>query len=128
MRRLTLVGLLILMPSLAWATDLQVTDSQGTTVLVKDAVVDYGSLLAADSDKDGIRVQQGDALVRLKWAEVQALSITRGGHVGEAGACRARRRDGERHACGRHAVSQGRDDADGQGAARRLHHSAGENP
>src|SRR3954462_15999772 len=77
MRRLTCIGLLILLPSLAWATDLQVTDSQGTTVLVKDAVVDYGSLLAADSAKDGIRVQQGDALVRLKWAEVQALSITR---------------------------------------------------
>jgi hypothetical protein len=77
MRRLTCIGLLILLPSLAWATDLQVTDSQGTTVLVKDAVVDYGSLLAADSDKEGIRVQQGDALVRLKWSEVQTLSIIR---------------------------------------------------
>jgi len=69
--------LLLLVPSLALATDLQVTDSQGIVVVVKDARVDYGSLMSSDSEKEGIRVQQGDAVVRLKWSEVQSVSITK---------------------------------------------------
>jgi hypothetical protein len=69
--------LLLLLPSLALATDLQVTDSQGTMVVVKDATVDYGSLLTADVDKEGIRIQQGDAVVRLKWSNVQSVAITK---------------------------------------------------
>jgi len=69
--------LFLLLPSLALATDLQVTDSQGTMVVVKDATVDYGSLLSSDPEKEGIRVQQGDAVVRLKWSEVQSVSITK---------------------------------------------------
>jgi len=67
--------LLMLLPSRALATDLQVTDSQGTMVVVKDAAVDYGSLLASDIDKDGFRIQQGDAVVRVKWSAVQSVSI-----------------------------------------------------
>jgi hypothetical protein len=69
--------LFLLLPSLAWATDIQVTDSQGTTVVVKDAVVDYGGMLASDPDKEGLRIQQGDALVRLKWSDVQSVAVTR---------------------------------------------------
>jgi hypothetical protein len=69
--------LFLLLPSLALATDLQVTDSQGTTVVVKDAVVDYGGMLASDPDQEGLRIQQGDAIVRLKWADVQSVAITK---------------------------------------------------
>jgi len=69
--------LLVLLPSRALATDLQVTDSQGTMVVVRDAMVDYGSLLSPDADQDGFRIQQGDAVVRVKWSAVQSVSITR---------------------------------------------------
>ena len=75
--RIACLLLFLLLPSPALATDLQVTDSQGTVVVVKDATVDYGSLLSSDPEKEGIRVQQGDAIVRLKWSEVQSVSITR---------------------------------------------------
>jgi hypothetical protein len=69
--------LLVLLPARALATDLQVTDSQGTMVVVKDAAVDYGSLLASDIDRDGFRIQQGDAVVRVKWSAVQSVTITK---------------------------------------------------
>jgi hypothetical protein len=76
-RRIALILIVSLAPSVAGATDLQVTDSRGTVVVVKNAVVDYGGVLTADADNDGIRVQQGDGLVRLKWATVQSLSVTK---------------------------------------------------
>ena len=69
--------LLVLLPARALGTDLQVTDSQGTMVVVKDASVDYGSLLASDIDRDGFRIQQGDAVVRVKWSAVESVSITK---------------------------------------------------
>ena len=75
--RILVLTTFLLLPSLAFATDLQVTDSQGTMVVVRDATVDYGSMLSPDADKDGIRIQQGDAAVRIKWSEVQSLSITK---------------------------------------------------
>jgi len=68
--------LFVLLPSLALAADLQVTDSRGSTVIVKEAVVDYGGMLASDSDKEGLRIQQGDAIVRLKWSDVQSIAVT----------------------------------------------------
>lgn len=77
MRTRTIWLVLLLVASPALATDLQVTDSQGTVVVVKDAAVDYGSLLASDIDKDGFRIQQGDAIVRVKWSAVQSVSITK---------------------------------------------------
>lgn len=77
MRTRTIWLLLLLVASPALTTDLQVTDSQGTVVVVKDAAVDYGSLLASDIDKDGFRIQQGDAIVRVKWSAVQSVSITK---------------------------------------------------
>lgn len=76
-RRIACLLVLTLLPSAALATDLQVTDSQGTVVVVKDAAVNYGSLLASDIDKDGLRIQQGDAVVRVKWSAVQSMSITK---------------------------------------------------
>jgi len=75
--RIACLLLFLLLPSLALATDLQVTDIQGTMVVVKNATVDYGSLLSSDPEKEGIRVQQGDAIVRLKWSEVQSVSVTK---------------------------------------------------
>ena len=69
--------LLVLLPARALATDLQVTDSQGTMVVVKDAAVDYGSMLASDIDREGFRIQQGDAVVRVKWSAVESVSITK---------------------------------------------------
>lgn len=77
--RLRLAGFLLflLLPSLALAVDLQVTDSQGTVVVVKDAAVDYGSMLSPNADKEAIRIEQGDAAIRVKWSEVQSLSITK---------------------------------------------------
>jgi hypothetical protein len=69
--------LLVLLPARALGTDLQVTDSQGTMVVVKDAAVDYGSLLASDIDRDGFRIQQGDAVVRVKWSALQSVTITK---------------------------------------------------
>ena len=53
------------------------TDSQGTMVVVKDAAVDYGSMLASDIDREGFRIQQGDAVVRVKWSAVESVSITK---------------------------------------------------
>jgi hypothetical protein len=75
--RILILTALLLLPSLARATDVQVTDTQGTVVVVRDATVDYGSMLSPDADKEGIRIQQGDAAVRVKWSEVQSLSITK---------------------------------------------------
>jgi len=69
--------LFLLLPPAALAADLQVTDSQGSTVVVKEASIDYGGMLASDPDKEGIRIQQGDAIVRLKWADVQSLAVTK---------------------------------------------------
>ncbi len=69
--------LFLLLPSSVLATDLQVTDTQGSTVVVRDAVVNYGSMLASDPDKEGLRIQQGDAMVRLKWTDVQSVAVTK---------------------------------------------------
>ena len=67
--------LLLLVPSLTTAADLQITDSKGAMVIVKDAAIDYGGILGSELDKEGMRLQQGDATVRLKWSEVQSVSV-----------------------------------------------------
>jgi len=68
---------LLLVPSAALAVDLKVTDTRGTEVVVKDAIVDYGGMLTVDADKDGMRVQQGDAVVKLKWSAVDSIAVTK---------------------------------------------------
>ena len=70
-----LTFVLVLVPSAVLATDLRITDSKGTEVVVASAIVDYGSMMTADADKDGIRVQQGDGVVRLKWQDVDSVAI-----------------------------------------------------
>jgi hypothetical protein len=75
--RPVLLAALVLIPSLVAAADLRITDSKGTDVVVRDALVDYGGMLSADADKEGMRVQQGDAIVKLKWTAVDSITVTR---------------------------------------------------
>ena len=67
----------LLVPVAVFAADLRITDSRGREVVVSNAVVNYGSLLTVDEDKDGIRVEQGDGVVRLKWADVDTITVTK---------------------------------------------------
>ena len=68
---------LLLLSTTALAADLRITDSSGTEVVVTAAVVDYGSMLTVDKDSEGIRVLQGDGVVRLKWTDVEIIAVTR---------------------------------------------------
>jgi hypothetical protein len=61
----------------AAATDLKVTDSRGTEVTVTGASIDYGGFLGSAKMEDGIRIQQGDGTVMLKWADVEALKVSK---------------------------------------------------
>ena len=60
----------------AFATDVRITDSGGSEVLVKDINIDYGGLLGSDKETEGVRVSQGEALVTAKWGDIQTLAIT----------------------------------------------------
>lgn len=68
------LALFVALPA-ASAADLRVTDSRGVEVVVRAASIDYGGLIGADKESDGIRVYQGDATVTAKWADIQTLSI-----------------------------------------------------
>lgn len=77
MRRVSLtLVLLALLPTLALAADLRVTDSSGAQVILKNASIDYpGVLGSAVRESNGIRVQQGDATVTVKWKDLQSLRV-----------------------------------------------------
>ena len=75
--RIALVVLLLALPGVALATDLQITDTSGAALVVRDAVIDYGAMLSPDTEKDGVRVQQGDGVVRLKWSAVESITVTK---------------------------------------------------
>ena len=75
--RIALVVLLLALPGVALATDLQITDTSGAALVVRDAVIDYGGMLSLDMEKDGVRVQQGDGVVRLKWSAVESITVTK---------------------------------------------------
>lgn len=77
MRRLVPIILcLLLVPTLAFAADLKITDSSGAQVVVKDVSIDYpGALGSAVRESGGIRVQQGDATVTVKWKDLQSLRV-----------------------------------------------------
>ena len=57
--------------------DLRIIDSKGAEVVVAAAAVDYGGMLLADRDLEGIRLQQGDGTVLAKWATIDTLRITK---------------------------------------------------
>ena len=58
-------------------TDLRITDSRGTSVVVAGATIDYGGMLATDQQSDGIRLLQGDGAVLLKWSNVDTIRVTK---------------------------------------------------
>ena|SRR2546422_6679491 len=59
----------------AVAMDLRVTDTGNTVVVLHDAFVDYGAF-TNDRETEGIRVQQGEAVVTARWANIETLTIT----------------------------------------------------
>jgi hypothetical protein len=77
----------LLMPAVLAAADLRVTDRSGTQTIVKDASIDYpGALGAALRESKGIRVQQGDATVTVKWKDIASLTIGGDGDASARGA------------------------------------------
>ena len=73
MRRLILIVLLF--AGKGFATDLKVTDSTATVIVVHDPFIDYGGLMG-DRELDGIRLYQGEAVVTAKWVNVRSVTIT----------------------------------------------------
>jgi hypothetical protein len=69
------VFLFFMLPAQAFAVDLRVTDTANTVVVLHDAFVDYGAF-TNDKETDGIRIQQGEAIVTARWANIETLTIT----------------------------------------------------
>jgi hypothetical protein len=61
----------------ATPTNLLITDSQGTDVVVIGVSIDYGGMLSVDKETRGIRVLQGDGAVLVKWTDVDTLRVTK---------------------------------------------------
>ena len=74
---LLVVPVLLFGAAVAAATDLRITDSRGTNVVVTSAAIDYGGFLAADRETSGLRVLQGDGAVTVKWADIETVRVTR---------------------------------------------------
>jgi hypothetical protein len=76
MSRVASFLVMLLLPTSLAAADLRVTDSSGTQVIVKDAAIDYPAALgSAVRESNGIRVLQGEAIVTMKWKDVQSLQV-----------------------------------------------------
>jgi len=75
--RVAAAVLSVLVTVAAPPTDLRITDSRGTSVVVTGATIDYGGMLATDQQSDGIRLLQGDGAVLLKWSNVDTIRVTR---------------------------------------------------
>src|ERR1700680_4237098 len=73
MRRLILIFLLF--AGKGFATDLRVTDSTSTVIVVHEPFIDYGGLMG-DKELDGIRLYQGEAVVTAKWVNIRSVTIT----------------------------------------------------
>jgi hypothetical protein len=58
-----------------FATDLRITDSTNTVIVVHDASIDYGGLMG-DKEPDGIRIYQGEAVVTARWGNIRTITIT----------------------------------------------------
>jgi hypothetical protein len=67
----------VLLTFAAAQTDLRITDSRGTEVVVTGATIDYGGFLTTDKQTDGIRLLQGDGAVLLKWGAVDTIRVTK---------------------------------------------------
>ena len=68
-------SLFLLLAPAAYAADARITDTNGIEVLVREISIDYGGLLGADKETEGIRIAQGDASVTTKWTDVQSVTI-----------------------------------------------------
>jgi hypothetical protein len=64
--------LLVAMP--IFATDLKITDVSNAVVVVRDAVLDYGSFVS-DKETQGIRINQGEAAVTAKWSNIETITM-----------------------------------------------------
>jgi hypothetical protein len=58
-----------------FSTDLKITDSTNTVIIVHDAFIDYGGLMG-DKEPDGIRIYQGEAMLTAKWGNIRSITIT----------------------------------------------------
>src|SRR5829696_6011252 len=77
-RVLLLAALLLLFPAMGLAADLKITDTSGSQVIVRNASIDYsGALGAAVRESNGIRLQQGDGTVTVKWKDIESLTVVR---------------------------------------------------
>jgi hypothetical protein len=79
---LSVVLLSLFLSSTARAADLRVTDTAGTQVIVRNASIDYDAGIAAVRESNGIRVQQGEGTVTVKWNDVTSLTVV---HAGDGG-------------------------------------------
>jgi hypothetical protein len=77
------VLLVVLTPALARASDLRVTDTSGTQVIVRNATLDYAAGIAAVRESDGIRVLQGEGTVTVKWTDIDLVTVLRPGDAGK---------------------------------------------
>lgn len=57
-------------------TSLRIVDAQGVEVVVANVAIDYGSMITTDLQTDGIRLQQGDGSVVVKWSGVDTIRVT----------------------------------------------------
>jgi hypothetical protein len=57
-------------------TSLRVVDAQGGEGVVSNATIDYGGMISTDVQRDGIRLQQGDGAVLVKWSAVDTIRVT----------------------------------------------------
>ena len=67
--------LILLVTGSLLATDLRITDSTNTVLVVHEAFIDYGGLMG-DKEPDGLRIYQGEATVTAKWANIRSVTIT----------------------------------------------------
>src|SRR5262245_31437208 len=65
----------LLLAKNALSTDLKITDSTNTVIIVHDAFIDYGGLMG-DKEPDGIRIYQGEAMLTAKWGNIRSVTIT----------------------------------------------------
>ena len=59
----------------AFATDVKITDSTNTVLIVHDVIIDYGGLMG-DKEADGLRIYQGEAMVTARWPNIRSVTFT----------------------------------------------------
>ena len=67
--------LVLLFTRSVFATDLKITDTTNTVLVVHNAFIDYGGLMG-DKEPEGLRIYQGEAIVTARWANIRSLTFT----------------------------------------------------